>query len=276
MESCEGHRLHRRENLSWFEPDSLLGGCARVVMTTRHGGYSRDSWAGLNLGFHVGDLPERVRLNRLRIFQQFDSGLQEPAAAQQTHGSLAAPVGALHSGANWQALDGSLAGADAMVTAAPALPLLILVADCLPVCLVDPENRVLAAVHAGRQGLADGILTSALDLMRETWNSRPENLTAWLGPSIGACCYQVRGEVARQFPLSSRPDGDRWRLDLRAEAHHVLQQAGLPDENLIDLALCTCCRTDLFFSHRAAVLSGGGAAGRMAMFAWLQPAEPRR
>src|SRR5437764_2497143 len=81
--------------LSWFEPVEPLAGIARIVMTTRAGGLSRGPYESLNLGFHVGDVGERVRLNRKAVQGVLGRRLLEPVVGQQVHGSARRRVGAL-------------------------------------------------------------------------------------------------------------------------------------------------------------------------------------
>jgi YfiH family protein len=258
--------------LTWFEPEQPLGGIGRVVMTTRGGGISKPPYESLNLGFHVGDVGERVRLNRIQVRKHaLPKGVREPVVGEQVHGTVAAAVGELHAGTRWQGNEPALNGTDALVTASRDLPLVTLVADCLPIALVDPVSKVAAAVHAGWRGLADGVLENAITLMGRTWGTEPEDLVAWIGPGIGACCYEVGPEVGGHFPGSVRPAaGDRIHLDLRHAAERRLAAAGLVGENVTGLPLCTCCEQDLFFSHRRATREGEKTTGRQALIVWLE------
>jgi YfiH family protein len=252
--------------------EDSLPGEVRLACTTRRGGCSFPPYAGLNLGDHVGDVPERVRLNRQAVTRALGRHLLAPVLPQQVHGSVAAPVGPLHAGTRWEQPEAALAGTDALVTATPLLPLVVLTADCLPVALADPVRRVAAAIHAGWRGLAGGVLEATVRLMAETWGCRSRDLRAWLGPAIGACCYRVGAEVAERFPAHATADGDgAFRLDLRAEAARRLAACGLAERNVGGLPLCTCCREDLFFSHRRAMLAGEPATGRQGLFVWLEP-----
>src|SRR5437764_15117741 len=88
--------------LTWFEPVEPLAGIGRIVMTTRSGGLSRAPYESLNLGFHVGDVGERVRLNRKAVQGVFGRRLLEPVVGEQVHGSTARCVGALHAGHRWE------------------------------------------------------------------------------------------------------------------------------------------------------------------------------
>jgi len=254
-----------------LEPPTLLGGVARVRFTTRAGGLSQGAYAGLNLGAHVGDVPERVRLNRLAVRRALPREVADPVLGEQVHGARVTPVGRLHAGTRWETPEGALAATDGLVTAEPRLPLAVLTADCLPVALADPEHQAVAAVHAGWRGLAAGVLEAALGVMTEACGTRPGSVHAWIGPAIGPCCYEVGPEVAAHFPDAAREDGSRARLDLPAAAAARLERAGLPAAQIHRAGLCTACREDLFFSHRRATRAGAPATGRQALLVWLEP-----
>jgi polyphenol oxidase len=156
--------------------------------------------------------------------------------------------------------------ADAAVAAAPGWLLGIQTADCLPVLLVDPKRRVVAAAHAGWRGTAAGVASIAVDALVAR-GSRPEDLVAALGPGIGPCCYEVGDEVRAAFGPSGAaffrpgPNG-RLHLDVRAANAGQLLAAGLRPEALHNVADCTRCRAGLYHSYRRQ----GRAAGRMISF----------
>jgi polyphenol oxidase len=205
------------------------------------------------------------------VRRALDGNLREPVVGEQVHGAAARAVGELHSGARWQTNERTLQGTDALVTATRRLPLVTLVADCVPLALVDPVCGAAAAVHAGWRGLAAGVTENALALMKRTWGTLPADVVAWIGPAIGACCYEVGPEVATRFPEDARPgEGGKSFLDLRGAVRRRLGAAGLLEENVTGLDLCTSCRADLFFSHRRAVREGETSTGRQAMILWLK------
>ncbi len=269
-----GHVLRQHAGRRWFELEEPLGGAARIVFTTRAGGRSKPPYDSLNLGFHVGDVGERVRLNRLDVASSLPRGLRAPVVGEQVHGVAATGVGELHAGARWEMEEKALLATDALVTTTHGLPLVTLVADCLPIALVDPAKRVAAAVHAGWRGLAgdgiNGILENTLALMREKWECDPADVRAWIGPAIGACCYEIGDEVAAHFPAHVRAVDGSQKLDLREAARDRLVNCGIAKEGVVDLPLCTSCGAELFFSHRRATRAGETTTGRQAMLVWLE------
>lgn len=156
--------------------------------------------------------------------------------------------------------------ADAAVAARPGWLLGIQTADCLPVLLVDPRRRLVAAAHAGWRGTAAGVAARAVEALAAR-GSRPGDLVAALGPGIGACCYEVGDDVREAFSPSGAPfflAGPRGRphLDVRAANVRQLLDAGLAPGRLHHVADCTRCRPDLYHSWRR----DGRAAGRMVSF----------
>ena len=156
--------------------------------------------------------------------------------------------------------------ADACVAARPGWLLGIQTADCLPVLLVDPRRRLVAAAHAGWRGTAARIAAHAVAALVAR-GSRPEDLVGALGPGIGACCYEVGDEVREAFSPSDAaffrpgPNG-RPHLDVRAANAQELLDAGLRREALHHVADCTRCRPALYHSYRR----DGRGCGRMISF----------
>jgi hypothetical protein len=152
---------------------------------------------------------------------------------------------------------------DASVAAAAGLLLGIETADCLPVLIVDPRRRAVAAAHAGWRGTAAGVARAAVAALR-AGGSAPADLRAALGPGIGACCYEVGEELRSAFAPEFFHPGPRGRshLDVRAANRRQLEQAGLPPEHIHDVDECTSCRPDLYHSYRR----DGKGAGRMISF----------
>ncbi len=120
--------------------------------------------------------------------------------AQTAPGERLATVKQVHSAdvliADHPGLQGT---GDAIVCAAKGLQVSVKTADCLPILLVDPVARVVAAVHAGWRGTAQHIVEKALDVMSNRFGSHLQDVEAAIGPGIGVCCFQVGAEVAREF-----------------------------------------------------------------------------
>ncbi len=156
--------------------------------------------------------------------------------------------------------------ADAAVAEAPGLLLGIETADCLPVLVVDPVRRAVAAAHAGWRGTASGVAREAVAAL-VAGGSRTGDLIAATGPAIGPCCYEVGDELRSAFGERGvdffRP-GPRGRphLDVRAANERQLREAGIAEDRIHRVDDCTRCRADLYYSYRR----DGKQAGRMINF----------
>jgi YfiH family protein len=156
--------------------------------------------------------------------------------------------------------------ADCATAGSAGLVLGIETADCLPVLLVDPGRRTVAAAHAGWRGTARGAAREALRALVES-GSRPRDVLAALGPGIGPCCYEVGDDVREAFGsagaafFASGPRG-RAHLDVRAANRAQLLAEGVLADHIAAVEECTACRRDLYHSYRR----DGRAAGRMINF----------
>jgi YfiH family protein len=217
--------------------------------TDRSGGTSRPPFDRLNLGDHVGDDPGAVAGNRTLVA----AGVGRPVQyMRQTHGSRVAVV------------DGPVPppAADALVTTRPGLALAVLVADCVPVLLLAEDDGVVAVAHAGRRGLAAGIVPATVTAMRGLGARR---LRAVLGPAICGGCYELPEQLCEQV-AADRPAARAVTrvgtpsLDLRAGLAAELRADGVPVE--VDRR-CTAEDPSLY-SHRR-----DRPTGRFAGLAWL-------
>ena len=215
-----------------------------AAVTTRYGGVSSGPYDSLNLGLHVDDDPDLVRENRRRAAAAFGVGLEQTVFAQQVHGTGTSLVTPEHCGRGSLDQTDALRGSDIVVTTAPGPVLVMLVADCVPLLLVDPEAKVLALVHAGWRGTAAGAVGVALEAMA-TQGARPGRTAAFLGPAIAPLRYQVGPEVRTGLsdavaPAPLDPDvaiGDgagHWRVDLIAANRQQLRRGGLADDHVFE------------------------------------------
>lgn len=175
---------------------------------------------------------------------------------------------------------GRLPEGDALLTNEAGLLLSIRIADCLPILLVTPRQRAVAAIHAGWRGALQSAIEKAALEMSHVFECRPRELLAAVGPSIRVCCYEVGEEVLdafrqrmakaeRFFPRVQREGQSvaRLHLDLVALARNQLKSAGVPRSHIDVAPFCTACRRDLFFSHR----KEGSDTGRMMAVIGIRP-----
>jgi YfiH family protein len=162
------------------------------AFTDRVGGVSSGAYEGLDLAAHVGDADDDVAENRRRVAAALE--VAEVVYLDQVHGSDVAVV---------EARPPAPVTADAVVTTTPGLALAAMVADCTPVLLAAADGSAVAAVHAGRPGLAAGVVPAAVAALRDLG---ARDLRAAVGPSVCGRCYEVpvamRDEVSRVAPAS--------------------------------------------------------------------------
>ena len=226
-------------------------GSARVVFTDRHGGVSRHPYESANLADHVGDDPDAVAENRRDAAHRF--GLPPPdrwVQVRQVHGSSVVTV----DGPTDQPVD-----ADASVTAARRIPLVILTADCAPVALV--ADGAVAAVHAGWGGLLAGVVEASVRALRAV---APGHAAAVVGPCIHPEHYEFGADLLERLVarfgdvVAARTAAGAPALDIPAAVGVALRAAGVDD--IDDVGICTAASPD-FFSYRR-----DGTTGRQAMF----------
>lgn len=231
-----------------------LGPGVVAGFTTRHGGVSPAPWSSLDLGTSTGDDPARVRENRARVEQWVGAPV---TFATQVHGDGVLGVGpeelAAWSGEHPPLTVGE---ADALVTETERLGLGVLVADCVPVLLADPVARVVAVAHAGRNGVAAGVVHRALDALVDRGASLAD-VRAAVGPSVCGRCYEVpealREQVSAVVPETwATTDAGTPALDLPAGVLAQLASRGVSAQHV---DRCTLTDGDLF-SHRRATASG--------------------
>lgn len=237
----------------------------RVLSTTRCGGVSLPPYDdghglnGLNLGSHVGDDIKAVLANRSLVRAVMPSGTLNYLT--QIHGIDIVDAG--------EVLDGHQA--DACFTRQVNMPCAVLTADCLPVLICDMQGTVVAALHAGWRGLASGILQAGVARCRQFGSAE---LTAWMGPAIGANQFEVGQDVFDAFVVanaqvshffiqqpSSNPLQTKYLADIYGLARMTLNGAGV--HRVHGGEYCTVTQADLFYSYRR-----NGVTGRMANIIW--------
>jgi len=220
------------------------------AILTRLGGVSLPPFASLNLSQVVGDDPAAVAANYERVCGALGIRRSQMATCYQMHSADVLVVAA--------ADGGRLVGqGDAMITDQPGVYLSMRFADCTPLLLHDPVRRAVGIAHAGWRGTLKNVAGAVVRAMVERLGCLPGDITAVVGPAIGPCCYQVGSEViqaaeaafADVAELLQPHAGGRYHFDLWEANRRQLVEAGV--SHVAVAGLCTACRTDHFFSHRA-------------------------
>ena len=161
--------------------------------------------------------------------------------------------------------------ADAIITNASGTAVAVVAADCVPVLLADSLTGVVGAVHAGWRGTAANAVGAAVAAMTREFGVRPGAIVAAIGPSIGACCYEVGDELLTAFIAAGhraadcaawfrRDRGGRLRLDLWQANADLLARTGVPGGQVHVAGLCSKTHVSVLESFRVE----GNRAGRMA------------
>jgi purine-nucleoside/S-methyl-5'-thioadenosine phosphorylase / adenosine deaminase len=229
----------------WEKYDGLLHG-----FLGRRGGKSIGQYASLNVSYRVGDDPKVVSQNVCDM--KLEVGIHDGriVTMKQVHGDHIVEV-----------KDNNLkeAGeADGMITEIPDVFLGVLTADCVPILFVQPEKKLVAAVHAGWRGTLAAIAEKMVHQLKEKDGVVIDQLEVALGPSIGSCCYEVKNDVTEPLrgkwgqlaaPSIQVRHGKSF-IDLRRLNSAILQHAGIPAQQIFQVGACTSCAKDDFFSYR--------------------------
>jgi polyphenol oxidase len=244
----------------WPAPQNVI-----AFQSNRKGGCSGAPFATMNVGDHVGDVPEHVAENRDRLFPL--EGPVKPVWLQQVHGTEVLEIDRWLIGSGNTATLGLLPKADAAVSRTPRNACLIMTADCLPVFFCNRQGTVVAAAHAGWRGLCDGILENTVKVMK----CDPSDLLVWLGPAIGPLAFEVGAEVRAAFvrrdqcsELAFEPTQTvgKWLGNLQLIARKRLTALGV--DAVYGGVDCTFSQPDRYFSYRR-----DGQTGRMVSAIWL-------
>jgi YfiH family protein len=218
---------------------------------TRKGGVSPGPWATLNLGGTVGDPRENVIENRRRIFEIFERPVESVFDVWQVH---SAEVVCAESP---RPLDQPHQKGDAILTNRAEITLLMRFADCVPIFLYDPKQKVVGIVHAGWKGTVNRTAAAAVLRMHSRYGTAPEDVIACIGPSIGPDHYQVGEEVvaevqqafSKKASLMLHAGNRKIHFDLWAANVWQLEEVGV--KSIETAAICTACDLERWYSHRA-------------------------
>ncbi|BDD03374.1 peptidoglycan editing factor PgeF [Aureibacter tunicatorum] len=228
--------------------------------STRKGGFSLGVNKGLNLGFNQIDEPSHVQMNRMALCKALDIQSNQLIVPKQTHSAnveiiYPTTLEEFNSGLN------TFDTTDALVTNIPNIFIAVLTADCVPVLLFDPVEKVIAAVHAGWKGTAQGIVQNTVRMMSSHFNTDPMNIITAIGPSISSENYEVGEEVKNQYAEKFEDHShlvfarhplytDKYFLDLWKANRHQLESIGVRYKNIEISNVCTYTDAGRYFSAR--------------------------
>lgn len=246
--------VRQEEETFLLRPQGNMPPGVLPFFTTRRGGVSRSGYASFNLGMHVGDKEGLVQQNRERLKRALYLRVHSLCLLQQVHGirSVVAEPGQT-----------VIPEADAIVTKDVGVAVAVMTADCAPVLLCDPVNRVVGAAHAGWRGALYGVVESCIDLM-ESLGADPGCMVAIIGPTIRPPNYEVDAAFYQRFKDYHKPGqkiiverfflslaiSGRFQFNLPQYLVARLRERGIPQEGINDVGLCTFQDEALFFSYR--------------------------
>lgn len=245
-----------------FKKSTLLNAYSEIehLFTTRDGGISKSPFNSNNLAFHVGDKVNDVINNHTSLSKQLNYKHTDLVHMRQIHSDIITLVDpSIHNFDNPPECD-------ALITNLTNIPLMVMVADCIPVLFFDPVKKVIAVAHAGRAGAVMGIVPKSIQTMKKEFGSKLENIHVVMGPSIGACCYEVGEKIANEvtaegYGFAVVAKKGSYYLEVNAIIHHQLQESGIKKENIEDLDICNACENQTYFSYRADKQKTGRIAG---------------
>jgi YfiH family protein len=238
------------DGIRFFKLDLL--NCPEIAhgFFTRQGGTSPFPWESLNMGGMVGDDRKRVEMNRVRAFQAVGRDPASMYDVWQVHGTEVICVD------KPRPVDVEHKQADAVITNNPEVTLFMRFADCIPIILYDPVNKVVGLVHSGWRGTVKKVAKAAILGMVQNYGSKPDDILAGIGPSICVDHYSVGPEIVEEVHKAFGNFGNRLLLtedgivkfDLWEANRHLLVEAGLMDIEMS--GLCTASNLNDWYSHR--------------------------
>ncbi len=196
-----------------------------------------------NIAYHVNDIKDNVTKNRNKLESKYNINIKKLKFMNQTHGNN---IKIVNHDSN-ECID----DCDAIITNEIDLPLMVMVADCIPILIYDEKKQVVAAVHAGRNSTFLKIVSKTVLTMIDKFNCSAEDIKVNLGPSIQKCCYEVSTELAKIVRNSFGEEFVKNRLiDLQGINKKLLLDLGVKEENIEISTTCTKCSNKDYFSYR--------------------------
>ena len=268
--------VREKNGVVWLEFPALLEtGQVRHGFSTRLGGVSEGIYASMNLTFTKGDNPDHVMENYRRMAEVLEVELSRMVLSWQTHTTNVRVVHEEDAGKGiFKERD--YMDVDGLITNVPGITLVTFFADCVPLYFLDPVHHGVGLSHSGWRGTVNRMGKVTLDAMSREYGTKPEDVIACIGPSICQDCFEVGQEVAeafagafgadRQQELFYATKNGKYQLDLWRANEIVLEEAGVPREQIHTTDICTRCNPGLLFSHRMM----GARRGNLAAFLCLK------
>lgn len=250
---------------SLYVKDGLKPGKINMMFTSRNGGVSRSEFATLNMAYHVGDDPERVRKNREIVANKLKIEINEFVFAEQVHGTNSYKVERKDIGRGVNSFEDGIPKTDCLYTYESGINLACFYADCIPIYFYEEKSGIIGIIHAGWQGTVKLILRDVLNKLKDVENIDLGNLHIVIGPSIKKHSFEVDADVQELFSAHDDLDltkvistkGDKYLIDTVEFNRQIAEESGVKEENILITDLNTYDEGDLFSFRR------DGQTGRM-------------
>lgn len=243
--------------------------------STRLGGHSQGYFSSMNLGYARGDDKATVDENYKLISESIGFSMEDLVATEQVHETVVRLVTDEDKGKGI-IKERDYSGVDGFITNAKGVPLVTYYADCVPLYLVDTKNKAIGLSHSGWRGTVKKMGRETIKAMEENFGTNPKDLVVVIGPSICGDCYEVSEDVANEFrnvfdenalkTILHHKDNGKYDLNLWEANRRIFLDMNVPNENITVSEVCTCCNSDILFSHRA----NGDKRGTLAAFLMIQ------
>lgn len=254
-------------------------GLVRHLFSTRLGGISGGIFSSMNLSYTRGDDEAAVDENFRRIAKALGCRTEDIVCSDQTHTTNIRIVEEKDRGKGI-VRPKDYTDVDGLITDIPGIVLATFYADCVPLFFIDTKRKAVGLSHSGWRGTVGRMGLRTLEAMYLAYGTRPEDVTAAIGPSICQDCYEVGEDVAEAFRKEFRgpgqenavlraKEGGKYQLDLWKANFIVLEEAGVRTDRIQVTDICTCCNPEYLFSHRASQ----GKRGNLGAFLGLLPAN---
>jgi hypothetical protein len=230
-------------------PEIVFGFCTKIDNNTNHPYY-------FNLSLSVKDNKEKVEQNRSKFFDKVGLSYNDVAIQKQIHTDIVRYVDE----------PGFQGESDAMFTDKNNIGLAITTADCPAIFVFEKIKKIIAAVHSGWRSTEREILHKTLVTLQKEYNCKPEDLIAYIAPSVSQSNYEVGKEVAEKFGNKYlKSNGEKFLLDIAKINYDILIKFGVKQNNVQASSLCTYASKNILHSFRRDGLYSGRSMGVIAM-----------
>lgn len=264
-----------KDNIMYFTFENFdKTGVVKHCFSTKIGGVSENEYKSMNLSFR-DDKKENVIENYKKICSVIGCDYRNVVFSNQIHEDNIYSVDEKDRGKGLLR-ESDIKNTDGLITDKKNICLVTFYADCVPLYFLDPIKKVIALSHSGWRGTAKQIGRKTVYIMSEKYGCKKENILCGIGPSIGACCYEVDTPVFEEFKnkipfsekyiLKDKEKNDKYKINLQKINEQILLNSGIQKENIEIADICTKCNKDIFYSHRVMGDKRGSMAGLMELY----------